>query len=57
MTMQQSRPALSATDLRFLRSVCTLMAERVAPEAMDKVRVGDVLRRRELQDLRAAAMT
>jgi hypothetical protein len=33
------------------------MAERVAPEAMDKVRVGDVLARRELRDLRAAAMT
>jgi hypothetical protein len=32
------------------------MAERVGPAAMDKVRVGDVLRRRELQDLRAAAM-
>jgi hypothetical protein len=33
------------------------MAERVAPEAMDKVRLGDVLRRRELLDLRAATMT
>jgi hypothetical protein len=56
MTTQQSRPALSASDLRFLRRVCDLMAERVAPEAVAKVRVGDLLRRRELQDLRAAAM-
>jgi hypothetical protein len=32
------------------------MAERVPTEAMDKVRVGDVLARRELRDLRAAAM-
>lgn len=48
--------SLSASDLRFLRSVYALMAERVAPEAMAKARVRDVLTQRELLDLRAAAM-
>jgi hypothetical protein len=43
MTMQQPEPKLSASDLRFLQSVRKLMAERVAPEAIDKVRVGDVV--------------
>lgn len=54
MTMQLP---LSASDIRFLRSVAALMAERVAPDAMGKVRVCDVLTRRELLDLRAATMT
>ena len=51
------KQSLSASDLRFLRSVCALMAERVSPEAMGKVRVRDVLARQELAALRAASMT
>ena len=54
MVTKQSRPGLPASDIRFLRSVLALIAERVTPAAMAKVRVRDVLARQELQDLRAS---
>ena len=50
---KQSRPGLPASAIRFLRRVLALMTERVPLEAMDKVRVRDVLGRQELQELRA----
>ena len=50
---RQSGPGLPASAIRFLRRVLALMTERVPLEALDKVRVRDVLGRQELQELRA----